>query len=81
MGHFEGAFQWLDLEDFIAETKTLIGQHGTVEHRLESLKIDGDIASVCISGRYAGVWIVDHLLFVERNKAWQITAKSFHVRR
>lgn len=80
MGYYEGEFIWQALDDFVDETKSLIGQHGPHETRLESLKIDGDIASVCVSGRYAGVWVVDHLLLIETDGAWVITSKSFHVR-
>ncbi|MCA0871316.1 nuclear transport factor 2 family protein [Seohaeicola saemankumensis] len=80
MGHFEGEFQWLTLDDFVAEAKSLVGQHGAHDTRLESLRMDGDIASVSVSGRYAGAWIVDHLLLVEIDGTWIITSKSFHVR-
>lgn len=80
MGFHEGAFLWLTLDDFVDETKSLVGQHGPHETRLESLKIDGDIATACVSGRYAGFWIVDHLLLIEIDGTWVITSKSFHVR-
>ena len=79
-GYFEGEFQWLTLDEFIAETKTLVGQHGKLEFCFESMKLDGDIASLCVSGRYAGFWIVDHLLLIEKDKEWIVTSKSFHVR-
>jgi hypothetical protein len=79
MGHFEGEFQWLDLDTFIEETKGLIGQHGEERYAIESIRIDGSIANVAVAGQYAGLWIVDHLTFVAIDGAWKITAKSFHV--
>lgn len=79
MGYYEGEFLWQTLDEFIDEAKSLVGQHGTHESRLESLKIDGDIAAVGVSGRYAGHWIVDHLQLIEIDGKWVITSKSFHV--
>jgi hypothetical protein len=79
MGHFEGEFQWLDLDGFIDETKNLIGQHGEEICSVESVRVDGDIATVAIRGRYAGLWFLDHLSLVEVDGRWLITSKSFHV--
>lgn len=78
MGHYEGAFQWLDLDTFIDETKDLIGQHGEERCAVEGIRIDGDIATVAIRGRYAGLDFVDHLSMVAVDDRWVITAKSFH---
>lgn len=79
-GHYEGEFLWQDLESFIAETQSLKGQHGKQECRVESVRVDGDIAVVCVSGRYAGLWFTDHLLAIEEDGRWVITSKSFCVR-
>lgn len=79
MGHFQGEFQWLDLDAFIDETKSLIGQHGQEECWIESIRIDGSIAMAAVRGRYAGLMLVDHLMFVAVDEGWLITGKSFHV--
>jgi hypothetical protein len=84
VGNFEGAFLWLDLENFIAETESLVGQHGKAECSVESLRIDGDIATVAVRGRYAGMWIIDHLSAVRVGAVrvgadWKIVGKTFHV--
>jgi hypothetical protein len=79
VGHFQGEFQWLGLDAFIEEAKSLIGQHGEEGCSVESIRVDGDIATVTIRGRYAGLWFLDHLSVVEVNDRWTITGKSFHV--
>jgi hypothetical protein len=79
VGHFDGAFQWLDLDAFIAEANGLVGQHGAEECRIEGLQVDGDIAWVAVQGRYAGLWIADHLALVRVDQRWRIVAKTFHI--
>jgi hypothetical protein len=79
VGNFDGAFQWLDLETFVAETEGLVGQHGREECSVESLRIDGDIATVAVRGWYAGMWIIDHLSAVRVGTDWKIVGKTFHV--
>ncbi len=78
MGHYEGEFLWLGLDGFIDEAKSLIGQHGEENCSVESVRVDGDIATVAIRGRYAGLWFLDHLSLVEVNDHWMITSKSFY---
>lgn len=79
VGHYQGEFLWLGLDDFIDETQTLIGQHGEERCSVESMRIDGDIATVAIRGRYAGLWFLDHLSMVAVNDCWTITSKIFRV--
>ena len=79
VGNYDGAFLWLDLQAFIDETKGLIGQHGKEECRVESLRIDGDIGTVAVRGRYVGLWFVDHLSVVRVGGDWKIVGKTFHV--
>jgi Putative lumazine-binding len=78
-GHFEGRFLWQTLEDFITEAVGLAGQHGPERCRIESLRIDGDIACVAVGGQYAQLWLIDHLLLVRVDVGWKIAAKTFHV--
>lgn len=79
IGHFEGELLWLDLDDFIAETKSLIGQHGEESCVVESVRVDGDIGHVAVGGRYMNLWFLDHLSLVAVSDHWVITGKSFHV--
>jgi Putative lumazine-binding len=79
VGNYEGAFLWQDLQAFIDETKGLIGQHGKEECRVESLRIDGDIGTVAVRGRYMGMWFLDHLSAVRVGGDWKIVGKTFHV--
>jgi Putative lumazine-binding len=79
VGNYQGAFLWQDLQAFIDETKGLIGQHGKEECRVESLRIDGDIGTVAVRGRYTGMWFVDHLSVVRVGDDWKIVTKTFHV--
>lgn len=79
VGHFEGDFMWQDLDAFIAEAKSLVGQHGQEECRVEGVRVDGDIAMVEVGGRYSDLWFIDHLAMVQVEGHWRIVAKTFHV--
>ena len=79
VGHYEGHFLWQDLESFIEETESLVGQHGHEECRVASVRLDGDIATVCVAGRYAGLWFIDHLSMIDDDERWVIVGKSFYV--
>jgi len=79
VGNFDGAFLWLDLEAFVVETESLVGQHGKEDYRVESLRMDGDIATVAVRGRYAGLWMIDHLSAIRVGADWKIVGKTFHV--
>jgi hypothetical protein len=79
IGHFEGEFLWQDLDSFIDEAESLVGQHGEQECRVENVRVDGDIATICVGGRYAGLWFIDHLSMIEHNDRWVIVCKSFNV--
>lgn len=79
VGHFEGELQWLDLDSFIAETESLVGQHGKTECTIESVRHDGDIATVAVRGRYADQWFLDHLSLLRIETGWIIVAKTFWV--
>ena len=77
-GHYEGEYQWLDLDAFVSEAVSLIGQHGAQHCAVKSVRVDGDIATVVIRGRYAGQIFVDHLSMLEVDGRWKITAKTFY---
>jgi hypothetical protein len=79
VGYYQGEFQWLGLDAFIDEAKSLIGQHGEERCSVESIRVDGEIATVALRGRYAGLWFLDHLSFIQVSDRWIITNKSFHV--
>ncbi|WP_137701772.1 nuclear transport factor 2 family protein [Marimonas lutisalis] len=79
IGRYEGELLWQDLDSFIEETESLVGQHGREECRVECIRVDGDIATICIGGRYAGLWFIDHLAMIESNHRWVIISKSFNV--
>jgi hypothetical protein len=79
IGHSEGDFLWQDLDSFIAETESVVGQHGEEVCVVEGLRLDGDIACVAVRGRYVGLWFVDHLSMVEDESRWRIVGKTFHV--
>jgi hypothetical protein len=79
LGHYQGEFQWLDLDAFIEEARGLTGQHGEESCSVECTRVDGDIATVAIRGRYASQWFLDHLSMIRINGRWTITSKSFHV--
>lgn len=79
VGYFQGEYLWFSLQDFIDEAISFVGQHGTEHCRVESLRIDGDIAFVAVGGQYAQLWMVDHLLLSRGSDGWKIVSKTFHV--
>jgi hypothetical protein len=79
VGYFQGQFLWMSLQDFIDEAISFVGQHGTEHCRVESVRIDGDIAFVAVGGQYAQLWLVDHLLLSRVSDDWKIVSKTFHV--
>lgn len=79
VGHFEGEFLWQDLDAFVAEARSFVGKHGREECRIDDVRVDGDIAFVLLAGRYAELWIVDHLEMVKVSGRWRITNKTYHV--
>lgn len=79
VGHFEGEFLWQDVDSFIAETESLVGQHGKHDCTIENVRQDGDIATVAVRGRYLGQWFVDHLSLLRIETGWIIVAKTFWV--
>jgi hypothetical protein len=79
VGTYEGAFLWQDLQAFIDEARGLVGQHGKEDCRVEALRLDGDIATAAVRGRYIGQWFVDHLSVVRVGSDWKIVGKTFHV--
>ncbi len=56
VGTMDGEFIWDSLDAFIEESKNLVGQHGEITSRIESLQITGDMALVTVGGRYWKRW-------------------------
>ena len=78
-GNFEGNLLWQSLDLFIAEAQNLVGQHGVEACVIEGVRIDGDLATVTVAGRYAGLWFRDHLAMIRSEGRWKIAAKTFQV--
>jgi len=80
VGHFLGEFLWASLDDFIAETREYVGQHGKEECRIERVDIHGDTALAVVGGRYAKLWFEDQLAMVKIDGTWRVIAKTFWVK-
>jgi len=80
VGHFQGELLWQSLDDFIAETREFVGQHGKEECRIEQLDIRGDTALAVVGGRYAKLWFEDQLAMVKIDGTWRVVAKTFWVK-
>ena len=81
VGTMDGEFIWDSLDAFIEESKNLVGQHGEITSRIESLQITGDMALVTVGGRYWKRWFTDQLAMVRESGepgVWRIHAKSFY---
>ena len=80
VGHYLGELLWQSLDEFIAEARGLVGQHGRIESRIERVDVIGDTAIALVGGRYAGLWFEDHLAMVRIDGAWRVVAKTFRVK-
>lgn len=78
VGTMDGDFIWDSLDAFIVETQSLVGQHGEIASRVDSLQITGDMALVTVGGRYWKRWFTDQLAMVREPEGWRIHAKSFY---
>ncbi|XUY25779.1 nuclear transport factor 2 family protein [Agrobacterium sp. rho-8.1] len=79
VGNYEGATEWLSLEDFIHQTRA--ADQTTHEHqpRFQILGIDrtGDTASVKLTTRLAGMDFSEYLSLLERDKNWTIIQRLY----
>ena len=79
VGNYEGATEWLSLEDFIHQLRS--ADQGLQEQHPDFtiLGIDkvGDSASVKLTTRFAGMDFSEYLSLLERDRNWTIINKLY----
>ncbi|NTJ42714.1 nuclear transport factor 2 family protein [Agrobacterium larrymoorei] len=81
VGNYEGATEWLSLEDFIDQIRSTDQGFPHPEPSFEILGIDksGDSASVKLTTRFAGVDFSEYLSLLERERNWTIVHKLYYL--
>jgi hypothetical protein len=82
VGNYEGATEWLSLEDFIHQIRSNDQGLQEQQQEFEILGIDktGDTASVKLTTRFAGLGFSEYLTLLERDRNWTIIHKLYYVR-
>lgn len=75
VGNYEGATEWLSLEDFIHQIRS--AGEGLSDHQIIGIDRTGDTASVKLINNFAGIGFSEYLSLLERNKNWTITHKVY----
>ncbi|QCI97513.1 nuclear transport factor 2 family protein [Agrobacterium larrymoorei] len=81
VGNYEGATEWLSLEDFIDQVRSTDSGFPHQESEFEILGIDksGDSASVKLKTRISGVDYSEYLSLLERERNWTIVHKLYYL--
>ncbi|NTF32372.1 nuclear transport factor 2 family protein [Rhizobium skierniewicense] len=81
VGNYEGATDWLSLEDFIHQIRS--SDQGQTDNppQLQILGIDqtGDTASVKLTTRLAGMDFCEYLSLLRRDKNWTIIHRLYYL--
>lgn len=82
VGNYEGATEWLSLEDFIHQIRSAGDglQDQQPDHEIHGIDRTGDTASVKLTNRFAGMYFSEYLSLLERDKNWTITHKLYTLR-
>jgi hypothetical protein len=81
IGHYEGALEWLSLDDFIDSIRTG-GTPTTQLHpswTIAAMDVTGDAASVKVNDEFMGMTFTDYLSLLKVNGAWVIVNKLYYV--
>lgn len=81
VGNYEGATDWLSLEDFIHQLRPADATTLENEPHFQILGIDqtGDTASVKLTTRLAGVNFSEYLSLLERDRNWTIIHRLYYL--
>ncbi|UHS56808.1 nuclear transport factor 2 family protein [Agrobacterium vaccinii] len=79
VGNYEGATEWLSLEDFIHQIRSAGSglQEHQPDHEIHGIDRAGDTASVKLTNRFSGMHFSEYLCLLERDKNWTITHKLY----
>ncbi len=81
VGNYEGATEWLSLEDFIHQTRSADQNQTGHQPQFEILGIDqtGDTASVKLITHLASMDFCEYLSLLERDKNWTIIHRLYYL--
>ena len=82
VGTFEGATEWLSLEDFVDQVRKTERALPDHDPAFEILGIDkeGDSASVKLTTRFDGMDFYEYLSLLEHDGNWTIVHKLYHIK-
>jgi hypothetical protein len=81
IGHYQGALEWLALDDFInAIMMEGPAEVGTVPlWELVAVDITGDAACVKVVDHYLGMQFTDYLALLKTGQGWKIVNKLYYL--
>ncbi len=79
IGHFQGALEWHDLDQFIGGCRKMGAAPANEPYYWEILSADvtGDIALIKLTDDYVGVRYTDYLTLLHVDGRWRIVNKTF----
>jgi hypothetical protein len=81
IGNYEGAVEWLSLDEFIAavaaEGPAPAGTQPAIE--IDALDLTGDAATVKVLDSFAGMRFTDYLSLLRVDGRWVIVSKLYHL--
>jgi hypothetical protein len=78
VGTWEGALDWVTLDEYTQECKEGVSTAGRYDWRIESLLVAGDTALVTLRAQCGGVLYSDQLSMVMVEGSWRIVHKTYY---
>ena len=78
IGHFDGALEFTNLDEFIASTSDAKTGDKPFEYRVDGLVLAGDTAVITVGGYCYSTWFTDHLSMIKIDGIWRIVAKTYY---
>jgi hypothetical protein len=79
IGHYEGALEWLSLDEFIEAINAEGAQDALPSWKIRTLNISGDAAAVKVTDKYAGMKFTDYLALLKLQDGWRIVNKVYYL--
>ena len=81
VGNYDGELEWLSVDEFIGQIKSVGGASEGTEPVLVFLSVDitEDAASTKVENEFAGMRFTDYLSLLKIGKDWKIVGKIYHL--